>query len=57
MAKCTNTHIHKYSFFPKSADILHERDHQFTRGFTRRGPRVKKIVPPSQGDPGTNSDQ
>ena len=37
--------------------IQHERDHQFTRRFTRMRCRVKKIVPPSQGVPGTNSDQ
>ena len=64
MAKYTNTNtqIHKYTytqiqFLPKSAQILHERDHQFTRSFTRRGLRVKKIVPTSQGVPGENSDQ
>ena len=58
----TQIQIHKYTytkiqFLPKSAQILHERDHQFTRSFTRRGLRVKKIVPPSQGVPGANSDQ
>ena len=49
MAKYTNTNtqIHKYTytqiqFLPKSAEKSAERDHQFTRGFTRRAPRVKK---------------
>ena len=52
--KCTYTQI---QFLPKCADKSAERDHQFTRSFTRRGPRVKKIVPPSQGVPGANSEQ
>ena len=37
--------------------IQHERDHQFTGRFTRMRCRVKKIVPPSQGVPGANSDR
>ena len=58
----TQIQIHKYTytqiqFLPKSAEKSAERDHQFTQGFTRRGLRVKKIVPPSQGVPGANSDQ
>ena len=67
MAKYTNTNtqIHKYVHLSPNLHIhyvqlstsLHERDHQFTRRFTRRGCRVKKIVPPSQGVPGANSDR
>jgi len=55
----TNTQIHKYtySFYQKVLKKSAERAHQFTRGFTRRGPRVKKIVPPSPGCSGANSDR
>ena len=67
MAKYTNTNtqIHKYVHLSPNLHIhyvqlstsLHERDHQFTWRFTRRGCRVKKNVPPSQGVPGAYSDQ
>ena len=64
MAKYTNTNtqIHKYTytqiqFLPKSAQILHERDHKVAGPLTRMGGPAKKIVPPSQGVPGANSDQ
>ena len=64
MAKYTNTNtqIHKYTytqiqFLPKSADILHERDHKVAGALIRMGAPAKKIVPPSQGDPGAYSDR
>ena len=37
--------------------IQHERDHKVAVPLTRMGGPAKKIVPPSQGVPGANSDQ
>ena len=67
MAKYTNTNtqIHKYVHLSKNLHIhyvqlstsLHERDHQFRGRLTCMGRPLKKIVPPSQGVPGANSDR
>ena len=57
--KNKNTQMHKYTytqiqFLPKKSA---EGAHQFTGRFTRRGRPVKKIVPPSPGCSGANSDR
>ena len=67
MAKYTNTNtqIHKYVHLSPNLHIhyvqlstsLHERDHKVAGPLTRMGGPAKKIVPPSQGVPGANSDQ
>ena len=67
MAKYTNTNtqIHKYVHLSPNLHIhyvqlstsLHERDHKVAGHLTCMGCPAKKIVPPSQGVPGANSDQ
>ena len=67
MAKYTNTNtqIHKYVHLSPNLHIhyvqlstsLHERDHKVAGPLRRMGGPAKKIVPPSQGVPGANSDR
>ena len=60
-----NTQIHKYVHLSPNLHIhyvqlstsLHERDHKVAGHLTCMGCPAKKIVPPSQGVPGANSDQ